>query len=102
MKFLVTKVLYSLLSVPTPKYYLQLHCVCVCIYSRTPRIQINWDGKSSGYAENPDNWIFFKKKIRYIGSLKWKKMSTNCCFRLHIYLHTYKILVHSSLCVFDN
>ena len=27
-------------------------------YSRTPRILINWDGEPSGYAENPDDWIF--------------------------------------------
>ena len=27
-------------------------------YSITPQIQINWDGQPSGYAENPDNWIF--------------------------------------------
>ena len=28
------------------------------IYSRTPLILINWDGEPSGYAENPENWIF--------------------------------------------
>jgi hypothetical protein len=28
------------------------------IYRRTPLIRINWDGKPSGKAENPDNWIF--------------------------------------------
>jgi hypothetical protein len=27
------------------------------IYSTTPFIRINWD-ESSGYTENPDNWIF--------------------------------------------
>ena len=27
-------------------------------YGRTPIIRINWDGEPSGYAENPDNWIF--------------------------------------------
>jgi len=27
-------------------------------YCRTPLILINWDGESSGYAENPDNLIF--------------------------------------------
>jgi len=26
--------------------------------SRTPLIRINWDGKPTGYAGNPDNWIF--------------------------------------------
>ena len=30
-------------------------------YSRNPFIQINWDGKQSGYPENPDNWIFLWK-----------------------------------------
>ena len=30
-------------------------------YSRTPLIQINWDGKPSGYAGNPVNWIFLLK-----------------------------------------
>jgi len=28
------------------------------INSRTPLIQINWDGEPSGYAGNPDNWSF--------------------------------------------
>jgi hypothetical protein len=27
-------------------------------YIRTPLIRINWDGEPSGYAGNPDNWIF--------------------------------------------
>jgi hypothetical protein len=27
-------------------------------YSRTPLIRINWDGKPSGYTDNPDDWIF--------------------------------------------
>jgi len=27
-------------------------------YRRTPLIRINLDSKPSGYAENPDNWIF--------------------------------------------
>jgi hypothetical protein len=27
-------------------------------YSRTEFIRYNWDGKTSGYAENPDNLIF--------------------------------------------
>ena len=30
-------------------------------YSRTPIIRINWDAQPSGYAENPDNWIFLSK-----------------------------------------
>jgi len=31
------------------------------LYSRTLLIRINWDGEPSGYAENPDNWIFLGK-----------------------------------------
>ena len=69
-------------------------------YSRTPLIRFNWDGESSGYAENPNNWIF-SLKIGYIGSLKWGKKCTNGCFRIHIYLRTNKILIHNSLYVFD-
>ena len=53
-------------------------------YSRTPFIRNNWDGEPSGYAEIPDNWIFLLK-IGYIGSLKWKQISKNGCFRLHIF-----------------
>jgi len=32
------------------------------MYSRSPHIWINWDGEPSGYAENPDNWIFLWKQ----------------------------------------
>jgi hypothetical protein len=31
-------------------------------YGRTPLILVNWDGEPSGYAENPDNWIFLSKQ----------------------------------------
>jgi len=40
------------------------------LYGRTPLIRINWDGEPSGYAENPDNWIF-SLKMGDIGSLKF-------------------------------
>ena len=40
-------------------------------------------------------------KIGYIGSLKWEKVSTNDCFRLHIYVRTNKTLLHNSVYVFD-
>jgi len=30
-------------------------------FSRTPLIRFNWDGYASGYADNPDNWIFLLK-----------------------------------------
>jgi len=38
-------------------------------YSTAPCIRINWDGDSSWYAENTDNWIF-SLKIGHIASLK--------------------------------
>ena len=44
-------------------------------YGKTPLMRIIWDDGPSGYAENPDNWIF-SLKIAYISSLKWKKVST--------------------------
>jgi hypothetical protein len=71
------------------------------LYSRIPLIRINWDGQSSGYAEIPDNWIFLWK---YVTMAVWsvKKISTNSCFRLRIYLRTNKTLIHNSLYVFDN
>jgi hypothetical protein len=31
------------------------------IYSRTLLIRSKWGGEPSGYAENPDNWIFLLK-----------------------------------------
>ena len=36
--------------------------ISVSVYSRTPLIRINWDGELSGYAENPDKWIFLGKQ----------------------------------------
>jgi hypothetical protein len=33
-------------------------------YSRNPIIRINWVGESSGYAENPDKWIFLSKQAK--------------------------------------
>ena len=69
------------------------------MYSRTPLIRIYWDGKPSGYTENPDNWIFLNR-------LHWQfeveKVSTKCYFRLYIYLRTNKTLIHNSSYVFDN
>ena len=26
---------------------------------------LNWDGEPSGYAENPDNWIFFLNRLHW-------------------------------------
>ena len=33
-------------------------------YSRNTVIRINWDGEPAGYAENPDNWIFFENRLQ--------------------------------------
>ena len=46
--------------------------ISIFSYSRTPLIRISWDDEPSGYAENLDNWIFFK--IGYTGSLNWKHL----------------------------
>ena len=37
------------------------YTVSLVVYqqSRTPVFQINWNGEPYGYAENPDNWIFY-------------------------------------------
>jgi len=32
-------------------------------YSRTPIIQINWDGEPTGYEQNPNKWIFLRKYV---------------------------------------
>ena len=37
----------------------------LCNYIRTPLIQINQDGEPSGYAENPDNWIFIENSLQW-------------------------------------
>jgi hypothetical protein len=73
---------------------------CPFIYSRTPLIRINWDGEPSGYAENPDNWTFFKNKLHW--QFEVEKLQTDGCLRLHIYLQTNKTLKHKSLCAFEN
>jgi len=39
----------------------------------------------------------FSLKIGYMGSFKWKNISTGGYFRLHIYLRTNKTLIHNSL-----
>ena len=59
------------------------------MYSRNPHIRINWNGEPSGYAENPNYWHF---KVE-------KKILQKGCFRLHIYFHINKTLIHNSLCV---
>jgi hypothetical protein len=47
-------------------YKLLQHCALyitrtVKLHSTTALIRINWDGETSGYAENPGNWIFLCK-----------------------------------------
>jgi hypothetical protein len=46
-------------------YYLADHTSCQSALCDSflstveiPLVRINWDGEPSGYAENPDNWIF--------------------------------------------
>jgi len=64
-------------------------------YSENLLIRINWDDGPSGIGfsfENRLHWQFAAEEI-----------STNGCFRLHIYLLTHKTLVRicNSLYVFD-
>jgi hypothetical protein len=43
----------------------------------------------------------FDLKIGYIGSLKWKKKSSNGCFKPHIYFGTNKTLIQSFCYFFE-
>jgi len=68
------------------------------ICSRTPHIRINWDGEPSGYAENPDNWIFLWKYVTlavWSGKKKFYKMAV-----LGYVLHTNKTLIHNPFLFF--
>jgi len=57
-------------------------------YNRSPLIRIKWDDKQSGYAENPDNWIFFENRLHWQFEVG-KKLSINGCFKA-TYLFMYK------------
>ena len=50
----------------------------------------------SGYAENPDNWIFFFEN-RLHWEFEVEKKSTNGYFRLHVDLLANETLIHNSL-----
>jgi len=56
-------------------------------HSRTPLIRVNWDGKPSGYAENPDNWIFYLNMC-YIDSMEFG------CYYLH-YVPVSELFYHA-------
>jgi hypothetical protein len=45
--------------------------------------------------------FFFENRLHWQFEVGNKTKSTNGCFRVHNYLHTNKILIHDSLCVFD-
>ena len=62
-------------------------------YSGNPLIRINWDDGPSGIG------FFFESRLQW--QFEAEEISTNGCFRLHIYLHTNKILIRNSLYVFD-
>ena len=59
------------------KHRFAIHCTVrsfnmqVIIFNGNPRIRDNWNGEPSGYAQNPDNWIFFL--IVYIGNMQLNK-----------------------------
>jgi len=76
---------FHLLSLPVLLFFIKLgnldnlshrtlYNYSFLIYIRTKFILIKWDSEPSGYAENPDNLIFLKKKIGYIGSLNRKEI----------------------------
>jgi len=37
----------------------------ISLYSRIPLVRINWNGETSGYAGNPDDWIFFENGLHW-------------------------------------
>jgi hypothetical protein len=53
--------------------------------SRTPLIRINWDGEPSGYAENPDNQIFFNRLHRQ-AEIEKKNLQTAVLGYIFIYV----------------
>ena len=73
--------------------------------SRTTTAELHLSGLN-GTARHPNmqkiRTTDFSLKTGYFGSLKWKRMSKNCYFTLHIYLCTNKTLIHNFLYVFDN
>ena len=56
-----------------------------CLYSTTPFIRINWDGETSGYAKNPDNWIFFNEN-RLHWQYEFRPLLFTVCTRLYTIL----------------
>ena len=89
----------SFSSLPPAQFYL---CGYTVIKIYTVEFHLS---RLIGTTIHPD-----MQKIRIIGfffenRLRWQfeveNISTNGCFRLHIYLRTYKILIHNSLYVFD-
>jgi len=59
-------------------------------YSKTPLIRINWDGESSGHAENPDNWIF----CEYNHQMYW--IPILLVLRLYIFRAAFLPIIRSS------
>jgi hypothetical protein len=55
-------------------------------YSRSPLIRIKWDGKPSGYAENPDNWIFFENRLHWQFEVGKKILQTSVFGYIFIYV----------------
>jgi hypothetical protein len=45
-----------------PNVFTARYGLNVYVYSTTSLIRMNWHSEPSGYAENPDNWIFLWKQ----------------------------------------
>lgn len=89
--FLITISMLSPFPAPFPYIWI------VCSSAVEPQLS-----GLTGTTSLPDIWIFVWIKLHW--SFKWGKNSTNCCCRLHIYLHRNETLIHNSLYVrvFDN
>ena len=62
-------------------------------YSINPLIRDNWDDGPSGIG------FFFETRLHW--QFEAEEISTNGHFRIHIYIHTHKTLIHNSFYVFD-
>ena len=76
-----------------------------CVYCEVRTVELHLSGLI-GTARRPD--VPYSQIIGFLfeNMLHWQfeigKISTNGCFRLHIYLLTNKTLIHNSLNLFGN
>jgi hypothetical protein len=65
------------------------------MYSRTPLLRLRLVDEPSGYAEIWKIGFFFENMLHW--QFEVANVSTDDCFRLHIYLRSNKTLIHNSL-----